>query len=407
MDSDDRGIAPSRDTEDQGQEPGDPDLPAAVRGRLSTLLSEFSDAAAMMEQVITVLESVTGSRPSRSSPALFGGARKEAQPSMDVRLEVVLDSPGGIDDLHEALSDLAGVQRVRLSKADETTATFSITLDASPTRSESVITFREALSGIAGARQVRLTEFVDDHATFVLSVGAAGLGSPALEAPSVVCAWCGRLLTIGSGLISHGICRTCASRTASGAGAPGGISPPPLVVPENDLVYMERGTDVWLERRQERGGRWVTSRSPYAADLPAQTILEGMAGKYPDRLVVLAGQDKAVAEPSPAGAPDGGATTPGSLQGARPRRLSGRRPRVPAESSLGRLRQTLRQAVPVDRDLLLEELASVQAVVDGLAHRQDLPHGAARDLSQSLDSLQDTINSIRSLAGSTETTPRS
>ena len=223
------GQALSGDAEGGAPEAVPATLSVAVHRRLLALLREFKDAMASIEEVVTVLEAVTGDPPARPRPggAPFTGVSNQAAPSTDVTLEVSMDDPAFIDDLQEALAEIPGVQRVRLSATGDRSASVTVTLEAAPTPTESLLTFRDALAETAGVGRVLLTEFGDDHATFAITAASAGPEATATEAPSVVCAWCGRLLTLGGSMVSHGICPACAARTTAGASRTASPPPPP------------------------------------------------------------------------------------------------------------------------------------------------------------------------------------
>lgn len=372
-------------------------LSVAVQRRLLVLLREFTDAMAIIEKVVTALETVTG--PPAEQPELapppFLGTSDPAVPATEVTLDVAMDDPAFLAQLQEALAEFPSVERIRLAEAGDRSARLAVTLAASPTPMESLLTFRDTLAETRGVGRVLLTEFVDDHATFLVALESASAEFTATEAPSVVCAWCGRLLTVGGSLISHGICPACAARTAAGVS---GTEDPPAASPTTDaVVYLQRSADIWLERRYGQHGEWVTNPTSYSADLPAQTVFEGVSMRYPDRLVVLAGRGEPVGV-TPA--------TPGAAARHSPplrlqRQIRSRQYRGEAHVSLKRLRQTLSMAVPVDPELLLEALASVQTIVDGVAHGHDLDAAAALELGRGLTQLQETIDLIgRMAAGS-------
>lgn len=300
-------------------------LSVAVHRRLLVLLDEFTEAMGMIDEVVTVLEAVTSVPPAPPEPGREPvlGAGHQAARRTEVTLDVSMDDPAFIQELHEALAEVPGVQRVRLSDTSDRSARLTVTLEASPTQTESLLTFRNALAETRGVARVLLTEFVEDHATFVVSAALAGMDVAATEAPSVECAWCGRLLTVGGSMISHGICPVCAARTAAGASGTASSPPPSAVV--DTVVYLQRSADVWLERHRERDGNWITNPTSYSADLPAQTVFAGVSARYPDRLVVLVSRaepvDDAVDPPvSP------GSDARDSPSAASPERVRGRRP---------------------------------------------------------------------------------
>jgi len=352
---------------------------------------------AIIEEVVAVLETVAGvpPEPPEISREPFVGAGNRTARTTEVTLDVSLDDPAVIKELQEALAEIPGVQRVRLSDAGDRSARLTVTLEASPTPTESLLTFKDALAETDGIGRVLLTEFVDDHATLVVTAVSAGLDVIATEAPSVVCAWCGRMLTVGGSMVSHGICPACAAETAARASGAGSSRAPSAS--SDTVVYLQRSPDVWLERRYERDGTWVTNPTSYSAALPAQTVFDGVSARYPDRLVVLAGQAEPVAEiaDSPVSL---GSDAVDSPSPALPEPMRGRRPRGQAHLSLKRLRQTLNMAVPVDPELLLEALTSIQTIVDGVARAEDLRPKVVLELGRGLDQLQETIDSINRMA---------
>lgn len=382
-------------TEGAVRKPAPPRLSAAVRGRLQALLVEFTSAIATMEDGLITLESISGTRPDSGkrdrSPS--HGTKSQSLSFTQVTLDLSVDESSFIDELYDAVATIAGVQRIRISETGERRATFLVTIEAAPTATESLMTFRDSLSEIAGIQRVLLTEFAGDHAVFVVTAESSRREGPATEPHSVVCAGCGRILTVGGGIVSHGFCSDCAARAARGTS--GAESPLPLGPTIGSIVYLQRNADVWQERLQDENGR--THATPYPGDLPAQTVLEGISARNPGRLVVLTGQAEAAGETrntSVSAGPDADEPAPPSP----PRRMRNRRPRGQTDLGLKRLRQTLSRAVPVDPDLLLEALASIHATVDGVANRSDLPGDAAWELAGSVSRLQETIDSIQRLA---------
>lgn len=148
--------------------------------------------------------------------------KKQATPTTEVTVEVSANDPAVIEHLHEALTEIRGVFRVRLVASGNQGATFVILLDAAPNPTESLLAFRESLEDIPGIMRVQLRKFSDDQAAFTVTA-SMGFDSRATAPYTVVCAWCGRTLTPGGSMISHGICATCASKVTAEVGGEAGL----------------------------------------------------------------------------------------------------------------------------------------------------------------------------------------
>jgi hypothetical protein len=201
--------------------PAAPDaLAFAIRGRLVALLQEFDEGIAAMAGIAAALESTARLQPGLLDPDVpFPTASGGDQDSSSIRvtLEVSPNDPSLLNPLEGALAGVRGVQRVRAVSMAAQNVTVEVMLDAAPVPTESLAAFRDSLAEIPGLRRVVLTEFAGDHATFVLSAAPEDFDKSDDEPFSVVCAWCGRVLSPGGSHVSHGLCAECADRAVAQA----------------------------------------------------------------------------------------------------------------------------------------------------------------------------------------------
>jgi hypothetical protein len=78
---------------------------------------------------------------------------------------------------------------------------------------ERVLDFQEALALVEGVERISIVGTTEDGAHLIVQLTSEK--EPELDAgdePTLVCAWCGRLIAAGSEEISHGLCADCAAK---------------------------------------------------------------------------------------------------------------------------------------------------------------------------------------------------
>ncbi len=159
---------------------------------------------------------------------------------------------------------------------------------------QALVDFEDALSQITGVERVALKNFGDGHAAFAVTLAGVGGASEAGPGFSVVCAWCGRLLTLGGVRISHGLCPDCAAAASAGRA----VRDIPAMSENHDdkmLMFLKRSPKGWVARRSNGAGGWIELKTGCPADMPAHLVLDQVAAEYPDMLVVISGEAGAVA----------------------------------------------------------------------------------------------------------------
>lgn len=255
-----------------GNEP-DPNPPAssvtaAIQAPLFRLIAEYTAAQATIEKVLVALGPVA---------AAAGNPTASASAST---IEPAAPAPAG-----------------------ETV----VTVDVSSSNKQALIDFEDALSQIAGVQRVALKSLDDGQAVFGVTLSAACAAEDAAPGFSVVCSWCGRLLTLGGVRVSHGLCPECANEAAAGKAIkeiPAQASQ--VRAREDALIYLKRAGDTWVERQADGAGGWQDVPTPYPAETAAHVVLDHVSTQNPDRLVVVSGDGGAtlaagaVREPVPA-----------------------------------------------------------------------------------------------------------
>ncbi|MGH7752881.1 MAG: hypothetical protein ACREN5_08705 [Gemmatimonadales bacterium] len=74
---------------------------------------------------------------------------------------------------------------------------------------ERVLNFQEALALVEGVTNITLIGAPEGRAHLVVELGEV---AKAAVDPTIVCAWCGRLIAEGGAQVSHGLCPDCAAR---------------------------------------------------------------------------------------------------------------------------------------------------------------------------------------------------
>jgi len=227
-----------------------PSLAEAVQGPLLKLIEEYSSAMETMRRVLTAL-----------GP-----------------LATIADlDPAAMPPAPETL------------QAPSLRAT-SVSIEVSGGDRQALIEFEDALGQIAGVDRVALNGFSDGRASFAVTLSGLGEDSEAEPGFSVVCAWCGRLLTLGGVRISHGLCPDCAAAASAGH-AIKDIPAQAMNVPHDDkmLMFLGRTPRGWVARRGDGAGGWIELKTGCPAQMPAHRVLEQVSAEYPDMLVVISG----------------------------------------------------------------------------------------------------------------------
>jgi hypothetical protein len=228
------------------RESAPPSIAEAVQAPLARMFEEYSEAIETMRKAIAALE------PFAQAPA---AASRSAPAATAAALE-------------------------------------TITVDVSEADRQALMDFEEALGQIAGVQRVALKDLSEGHASFEVTL-AARAEARAETGPglSVICAWCGKLLTLGGARISQGLCSECAAEASSGGGIRE-LAEQWEAKPRDDaLVYLKRAKQAWVERRPDGKGGWHETRTTYPPETAAHVVLERVSAKYPDHLVVVAGDD--------------------------------------------------------------------------------------------------------------------
>jgi hypothetical protein len=236
-------------------------------------------------------------------PALYGSPLLEAiyAPLLELREQYVsaMDAMQTVVDRIDPL--VAGSPRPARPQPPLTIAgltqgpAIDVELDVSAAGQNALAGFEEALAQVPGVQRVSLKHFGDGKATFAVELRAAGAAAPPEEEGfSVVCAWCGKLLTLGGARISHGLCADCAAQARAGSTTatrrPEAPAAPTAPAAKGELVYILRSGNAWIERRRDARGAWEEAPTGFSIDTPAHEVLERLSGKYPDRLVVVSGE---------------------------------------------------------------------------------------------------------------------
>jgi hypothetical protein len=170
-------------TDRDGAVPTDegPDLVALIAGRMERLIDECEAGLEALEQS---LPSLRDARDRVSLTSRTRGARGSELPLSHVR----------------PATEERNVARVQVDHA---------TIDE-------LLDFQEQLARIPGVTSVSISAMGDAGASLVVEIEPSSPGAPShavesetRDAPTVLCAVCGRVISKGSDLVSHGLCPNC------------------------------------------------------------------------------------------------------------------------------------------------------------------------------------------------------
>ena len=156
----------------------DPDpIAEEILSPLTALQTRYLSARELLDRLLEGLEPLTRGPEDRTPRAMPGGARRPvtrgsatATP-IRAELDVESDDLEALLDFQERLSTLSGVESIAVAGTTPTGARIIVELTG---------TFPGTLD-------------MDDE-----------------ELPTLVCAWCGKLMRAGGDQVSHGLCEDCA-----------------------------------------------------------------------------------------------------------------------------------------------------------------------------------------------------
>lgn len=170
----------------------------------------------------------------------------------------------------------------------------SISIEVNGSRRQALLDFEDALGQIAGVDRVALTGFSEGQASFAVTLG--GLSEDSVSGPgfSVVCAWCGRLLTLGGVRVSHGLCPDCAAAASAGH-AIKDVPVRSMNAQRDDkmLMFLGRTPRGWVGRQGDGAGGWIELKTGCPTEMAAHRVLEQVSAEHPDMLVVISGDARA------------------------------------------------------------------------------------------------------------------
>lgn len=178
------------------------------------------------------------------------------------------------------------------SRQKRRTRTFSV--EVSTADRQVLLDFEDALGQIAGVDRVALNGLKDGQASFAVTLTERADTTDEGPGFSVVCAWCGRLLTLGGVRVSHGLCPDCAA--AASAGHPMKAIPAQPTSARRDskaLMFLGRTPRGWVARRSDGAGGWAELKTGCPTEMAAHRVLEQVSAEYPDMLVVISGDTAA------------------------------------------------------------------------------------------------------------------
>lgn len=226
-----------------------PSLAEAVNAPLLRLIDEYASAMETMRRVLTALGPLaTPSDADVATPSLPEASQPAPLRTRTFGVEVSTGDRRVLLDFEEALGQIAGVDRVALSVLKDGQASFLVTLS-------------------------ERADTTDEGPGF-----------------SVVCAWCGRLLTLGGVRVSHGLCPDCAAAASAGR-AMKDIPTQPTGARRDSkaLMFLGRTPRGWVARRGDGADGWTEVKTGCPSDMPAHRVLEQVSAEYPDMLVVISG----------------------------------------------------------------------------------------------------------------------
>jgi hypothetical protein len=247
----------------------------AIHAPLVAAMREYNAAIAAMAQIVDALRPLTNAlgMPEAAEPA-----PPSAQPASPIpsAVPVTTAEAGEPAAAREALEAVD----IEVTAADEVT----------------ILEFEEQLAELPGVTRVSLKSYAQGKAILSVELQSALPATDGDPPLSVVCAWCGKLLTVGEARVSHGLCADCAARVEESVGrqmdpAPAGQRPRPG---DEGIVYLSRSNGYWFESTVGQDGAFIDGPTGFPALTSAQQVLRRTQAKYPDRLVVISG-DRGIA----------------------------------------------------------------------------------------------------------------
>ena len=185
-------VANSRNPEVRGPEPLDNPLLAALLAPLDDLRDQYEGALASMTAIVAELAGLRA-RASGTGEAALSSAEAHVRPAP-------------LEPEREGTS--AGTRGIRPIELQVRGADFDQLLD-----------LQQRLSDLADVTRVVVTGVQHGKATLLMDMGepevpsqpvSPGASSPPEGLPTLVCAWCDAVLSVGGPQISHGLCAACA-----------------------------------------------------------------------------------------------------------------------------------------------------------------------------------------------------
>jgi hypothetical protein len=249
------------------------------------MLREYSAAMAAMAQIADALKPLAAALdvPAPPPPASPPPARDSNADASHSDPSRVNDSgPGAQFAPSELRADDRPIRPARPELLDvEITAPNEVT----------ILEFEEQLSELPGVRRVALKSYANGKATLSVELQPVVPASEPESAVSVVCAWCGKLLTVGDSRVSHGLCHDCAAKVESSVGQR--VEPVPAELRprtgDEGIVYLARNNGHWFESKVGANGVFEEAPTGFPALTSAQQVLRRVQAKYPDRMVVISG----------------------------------------------------------------------------------------------------------------------
>ncbi|HEY5476939.1 MAG TPA: hypothetical protein VIK11_09500 [Tepidiformaceae bacterium] len=261
-------------------------------------LASFGEAAVVADTVRRV-----DARDERAVPSLADAVQTpllrliEEYTSAMETMRRVLAALGPLASLAEAAASPAP-PATPVPLQGQPSASLAVGVEVGGANRQALIDFEDALGQVTGVERVALRDLSDGRASFTVTLSTprdTGDDGPGF---SVVCAWCGRLLTLGGVRVSHGLCPDCAAAAAAGHAAQD-LAERAVNVRRDDkmLLFLRRTARGWVARRSDGAGGWIDFKTGCPADTPAHRVLEQVSAEYPNMMVVVTGDGGAKSSP--------------------------------------------------------------------------------------------------------------
>ncbi len=258
-------------------------LAEAVKAPLVAMLQEYNAAIAAMAQIVEALRPLT---LALGMPAALPEAPFPSVPLPETQ-------PPGSAPRATAPTATSPARPHRSN-------TEVLELEVTAPNEVAILEFEEQISEIPGVMRVSLKSYAQGKATLAVELQPVVRPSDGDSAVSVVCAWCGKVLTVGDSRISHGLCPECAAKVEASAGRK--MEPDAVAAPvrrgRDGIVYLTRSNGHWFESRVGASGEFEDAPTGFPALTSAQQVLKRIQAKYPDRLVVISGDNVAQTPPA-------------------------------------------------------------------------------------------------------------